>query len=80
MTNIMLRLFDLEIKNKQIIEKINEISIQKLQRALEKEQKLKVKLQVKKHKNNEILVELQIVKQNINNMGKHNKNLGKIII
>jgi hypothetical protein len=40
MTNILLRLFDLEIKNKQIIKK-KDRSIQNLQGALEKEQKLK---------------------------------------
>jgi hypothetical protein len=80
MTNIMLRLFYLEIKNKQIIGKKNEKSIKKFQGVLKKKQKLKVKLQVNKHENNEILVELQIARKNINNMGKHNKNLGKIII
>jgi hypothetical protein len=36
MTNILLRLFDLEIKNKQIIEEKDK-SIQNLQGALEKE-------------------------------------------
>ncbi len=43
MTNILLRLFDLEIKNKQIIEE-KDGYVQNLQGALEKEQKLKVKL------------------------------------
>jgi hypothetical protein len=42
MTNILLRLFDLEIKNKKIIEKGR--LVQNLQRTLEKEQKLKAKL------------------------------------
>jgi hypothetical protein len=46
--------------------------------VLEKEQKFKTKLQVKKHENNEVLVELQIVRQNNNNMEKHNKDLEKI--
>jgi hypothetical protein len=40
MTNILLRLFDLEIKNKQIIKKKDRF-VQNLQGALEKEQKLK---------------------------------------
>jgi hypothetical protein len=40
MTNILLRLFDVEIKNKQIIEE-KDIYVQNLQRALEKEQKFK---------------------------------------
>jgi len=40
MTNILLRLSNLEIKHKQII-KEKDISISNLQRALEKEQKLK---------------------------------------
>jgi hypothetical protein len=45
--------------------------------TLEKERKLKVVLQVKKHENNEVLVKLQITKENIN-MEKHNKDLEKI--
>jgi hypothetical protein len=57
MTNIVLRLFDMEIINKQIIEK-NKKYIQNLQGALEKEQKLKAKLQVMTNENNEVLVEL----------------------
>jgi hypothetical protein len=57
MINILLKLFDLEIKIKQII-KEKDRSIQNLQRALEKEQKFKVELQVKKNENNEILAEL----------------------
>jgi hypothetical protein len=43
MTNILLRLFNLEIMNKQIIEEKGR-SIQNLQGTLEKEQKLKAKL------------------------------------
>jgi hypothetical protein len=42
MTNILLRLFDLEIKNKEIIEEKDRY-VQNLQGALEKEQKLKAK-------------------------------------
>jgi hypothetical protein len=57
MTNIMLIFFDLEIKNKQITQEKDRF-VQNLQRALEKEQKLKVELQVKKHENNEVLIEL----------------------
>ncbi len=55
--NILLRLSDMEIINKQIIEENNK-SIQNLQGALEKEQKLKAKLQVMMNENSEILVEL----------------------
>jgi len=40
MTNILLRFFNLNIKHKQII-KEKDIPISNLQRALEKEQKLK---------------------------------------
>ncbi len=54
MTNILFRLSDLEIKNKQIIEE-KDISIQNLQGALEKEQKLKAELQDKNGENNQIL-------------------------
>ncbi len=43
MTNILFRFFNLEIKNKQIIEKKDKY-VQNLQGALEKERKLKVKL------------------------------------
>jgi hypothetical protein len=73
MTNILLILFNLEIENKFIIEE--DISIQNLKAALEKEQKFKAKLQVRKNENSEILVELLITRQNINNMEKHNKDL-----
>jgi len=54
MTNILLRLSDLEIKNKKIIEK--DKSIRNLQGVLEKEQKFKVKLQDKNSENNKVLV------------------------
>ncbi len=57
MTNILFRLSDSEIKNKQIIEK-KEKFVQNLQGALEKEKNLKVELQVKKSENREVLVEL----------------------
>jgi hypothetical protein len=40
MTNILFRLSDLEIKDKQIIKKKDKF-VQNLQRALEKEQKFK---------------------------------------
>jgi hypothetical protein len=43
MTNILFRLSDMEIINKQIIEE-NDKFVQNLQGALEKEQKLKAKL------------------------------------
>jgi hypothetical protein len=43
MTNILLRIFDLEINNKQIIKRKDRL-VQNLQGALEKEQKLKVEL------------------------------------
>jgi hypothetical protein len=47
---------------------------------LEKEQNFKVELQVRKNENNEVLVELQTTKYNINNMEKHNKDLENIIM
>jgi hypothetical protein len=43
MTNILFRLFDLEIKNEQIIEEKDRY-VQNMQGALEKEQKLKAEL------------------------------------
>ncbi len=49
MTNILLKLSNLEIKNKQIIEK--DKFVQNLQGALEKEQKLKVELHDMSSKN-----------------------------
>jgi hypothetical protein len=51
MTNILLRFFNLEIKNKQIIEEKDKY-VQNLQGVLEKE------LQMKQDENNEVLVEL----------------------
>ncbi len=51
--------------------------VQNLQGTLEKEQKLIVELQVKQNENNEVLAQLQIVRQKINNMEKHNKDLRK---
>jgi hypothetical protein len=50
MTNILFRLSDLEINNKQII-KEKDRSIRNLQRALEKEQKLEAKLQDRNNEN-----------------------------
>ncbi len=78
MTNILLRLFDLEIKNKKIIEKGR--LVQNLQRTLEKEQKLKAKLQDRNNENIQILTEFQATKQNINNMEKQSKDLENIRI
>ncbi len=77
MINILFKLFDLEIRNKQIIEKKNKY-VQNLQGALEKEQKFRAKLQVKQNENNEVLAQLQITRQKINNMEKHNKDLEEI--
>jgi hypothetical protein len=54
----MLRFYDLEIKNKHVIEK-KDRSIHNLQMVFEKEQKLKVELQVRKSENSEILAKLQ---------------------
>jgi hypothetical protein len=48
-----------------------------MQGALE-EQKLKAELHVKHDENNVVLVKLQIDKQKINNIEKHNKDLEKI--
>ncbi len=45
---------------------------------MEKEQKFKTKLRVKKNENNEVLAKLQIARQKINNMEKHNKDLENI--
>jgi hypothetical protein len=50
MTNILFRLSDLEIENKQIIEE-KDRCVQNLQGALEKEQKLKAKLQDRNNEN-----------------------------
>jgi hypothetical protein len=77
MTNIMFKLFNLEIINKHITEEKNKF-VQNLQGGLEKEWKLKVELQVKKDENNEVFVKLQTTRHKINNMEKHNKDLKKI--
>jgi hypothetical protein len=55
MTNILFRLSNLEIKNKKIIEEKDK-SVQNLQGALEKEQKLKAKLQDRNSENSQILL------------------------
>ncbi len=77
MTNIFLKLFDLEIKNKQII-KEKDRSVQKIQGALEKEQKLKTNLQDRKNENIKVLAKVQVVRQNIDDIPKHNKDLENI--
>ncbi len=79
MTNIFFRLFDLEIKNKHIIEEKDKY-VQNHQGALEKEWKLKVKLQDRKSENSQVLAELQVAKQNIDNIQKHSKDLENIIM
>ncbi len=58
MTNILLRLSDLKIKNKQIINEKDKF-FQNLQGALEKEQKVKAKLQDRNSENSQVLVEFQ---------------------
>ncbi len=78
MINILLKLSDLEIKNKQIIEK--DRYVQNPHEALEKEQKLKAKLQDENNKNSQVLTELHTTRQKINNMEKCNKNLESIQI
>ncbi len=69
MTNILLKLSDLDIKNKQIIEEKDKF-VQNLQGALEKKQKLKAQMQDRNSENNQVLAELQPTKQKINNMEK----------
>ncbi len=76
MTNILLKLSNLEIINKHITEEKNKF-VQNMQGALE-EQNLKTKLQVKQDENNVVLVKVQMIKQNINNIENHNKDLQKI--
>ncbi len=76
-TNILLILFDLEIKNKHIIEEKDKF-VQNLQGALEKVQKLKVKLQDRSNENNQVLAKFQATKQKINNMEKQSKDLENI--
>jgi tRNA pseudouridine-54 N-methylase len=77
MTNILFKLFDLEIINKQIREE-NDKFVQNLQGDLEKEQKFKVELHVKHDENNEVLEELKTTRQKINNIEKYNKDLEEI--
>ncbi len=77
--NILFRVFNLEIMNKQIIDE-KDRSIQNLQGSLEKEQKLKAELQDRNNENNKILAELQATKQKINNMEMHSNNLENIRI
>ncbi len=60
MTNIIFRLSDQEIINKQITNEKNKF-VQNMQGVLE-EQKLKAKLHVKQDENNVVLVKLQITK------------------
>jgi hypothetical protein len=78
MTNILLGLSNLEINNKQIIEE--DIFVYNLHGDLEKEQKLKAKLQFRESENSEIFIKLQIAIQKINNMEKHNKDLENNIL
>ncbi len=79
MTNILLIFFDLEIKNKQIIEEKDRF-VQNLQGALEKEQKLKTKLLDRNNENNKVLAELQAIRQKIDNIQKQSKDLVNIIM
>ncbi len=67
MTNILFILFDLEIKNKQVIDE-KDRSVQILQGTLEKQQNLKVKLYDMNSENSQILTEFQATIQKINNM------------
>jgi len=57
MTNILLRLSNPKIKNKQIVEEKDRF-VQNLQGTLEKEQKFKAKLQDRNNENSQVLVEL----------------------
>jgi hypothetical protein len=57
MTNILLRLSNLEIKNKQIIEEKDRF-VQDLQGFLKKEQKFKAKLQDRNNENSKVLAKL----------------------
>jgi hypothetical protein len=54
MTNILLRISNLEIMNKQIINE-KDRSVQNLQGPLEKEQKFKAKLQDRNNENSQVL-------------------------
>ncbi len=78
MTNILLKLFDLEIKNKHIIEEKDKF-VQNLQGTLE-EQKLKARLQDRNNDNSQVLAEFQTTRHKINNMEKQNKDLENIKI
>ncbi len=60
-TNILLRLSNLEIKNQQIIEEKGKF-VQDLQGALKKEQKLKAKLQNRNNENSKVLAKLQVAR------------------
>jgi mevalonate kinase len=68
-TNILLRLSDLESKNKQIIKEKDRF-VQNLHEALEKEQKFKAELQDKNNENSQVLTKLEVTKLEINNMEK----------
>ncbi len=78
MTNILLRLFDLEI-TKQVDYRGKDY-VQNLQGVLEKEQKFKAELQDRKSDNSQVLAELQVARQKINNMEKQSKDLKNIIL
>ncbi len=79
MTNILLRLYNMEIKNRHIKQE-NDRYVQNLQGALETEQKLKTKLQDKNNENNQVLAKLHATRQNTNNMEKESKDLENIKI
>jgi hypothetical protein len=57
MTNILLKLYNLEIKNKQIVKEKDRF-VQNLQGTLEKEHKFKAKLHDRNNENSQVLVEL----------------------
>ncbi len=75
MTNILLGIYDMEIKNKQIIEGKDRFAYN-LQGALEKGQNFKAELQNKNSENNKVLIEFQTTKQKINNMERVNASHG----
>ncbi len=79
MTNILLKFFNLEIKNQHII-KEKDIFVQNLQGVLEKGQKLKIELQDRTNENSQVLTKLQAARQKINNMENKSKNLESVII
>ncbi len=78
MTNILFIIANMEIKNKHIIDEKDKF-VQHMQGALKKEYKFTTKLQDKNNENNQVLVELQVVKQNINNMEKQNKDMENVV-